>query len=244
MVHLLTHAVHPPHSSLASLKDTGTEPFFTLADHTTSHRHTQTQHTNSHTWRWDCALIVGVRASVPSTPWTRGWHHSVLGIINGGKDFQGNSGPHSFRSPWGKDCDGSLISSELSKTVQRLTDIWHMYTMCMSACTRVRVCLRVSSSCNSSNNSAVFFLSAAVLVFELYMFLFFNNIAGRHLKNFILIYPLRCFPSKGKQVRNTSTDSNKQIFSGSSLQLSLSLNISPFYFSPHFSWGWTKTHQQ
>lgn len=156
MVHLLTHAVHPPHSSLASLKDTGTEPFFTLADHTTSHRHTQTQHTNSHTWRWDCALIVGVRASVPSTPWTRGWHHSVLGIINGGKHFQGNSGPHSFRSPWGKDCDGSLISSQLCKTVQRLTDIWHIYNMCMSACTRVRVCLRVSSSCNSSNNSAVF----------------------------------------------------------------------------------------
>lgn len=139
-VGLLTHPVHPPHSSLASLKNMGSKPFFTLADHTSMHTHTCThaRSTETHTLGHAIVHSVGVSASVPSTPWTSAWHHSVLSIIKGGKQFQGNSGRHSWRSPWGKDHDGSLISSQLCCTVERLTDIWHSVS--------VSAGLRVSSS--------------------------------------------------------------------------------------------------
>lgn len=106
---LLTHPVRPAHSSLASLKNMGSEPFFTLADPTRAHIHTVQ---NTQAMRCD-VHSAGVSASVPSTPWSSPWHHSVLSIIKGGKQFRGNSGRHSLRSPWGKDRDGSLISSKL-----------------------------------------------------------------------------------------------------------------------------------
>lgn len=61
---LLTHPVHPAHSSLASLKNMGSEPFFTLADHTRAHRDTAQ---NTHSRGCD-VHSAGVSASVPSTP--------------------------------------------------------------------------------------------------------------------------------------------------------------------------------
>lgn len=67
-VGLLTHPVHPPHSSLASLKNIGSEPLFTLADHTSVHTHTQS--TETHTLGHAIVHSAGVSASVPSTPWT------------------------------------------------------------------------------------------------------------------------------------------------------------------------------
>lgn len=50
VVGLLTHPVHPAHSSLASLKNLDSEPFFTLADHTRAHVHTVQKHTRLVMW--------------------------------------------------------------------------------------------------------------------------------------------------------------------------------------------------
>ena len=153
MVHLLAHPLHPPLSSLASLKNMGSEPFFTLAHHASAHTHTHIYSAETHTLGDAIVHSAGVSASVPSTPWTIAWHHPVLSIIKGGKQFRGNSGQHSLRSPWGKHRDGSLISSELWYTVERLTDIGHIYTVCVHVSVFVWV---FPVHAMSSNNSEVF----------------------------------------------------------------------------------------
>lgn len=121
---------------------------------------------------------------------------------------------------------------------------WYLtYIHCVYERVHARACLfegfqfmpRALTTVQSSR-----FLSAAVPVFELYMFRFSNNIEGRHLKNFMLIYPLRSFPSKPKQVRNTFRDSNKQIFNASSPTTLATLTFTGlvcFTFLPIFPQG-------
>jgi len=154
MVHLLTHPVHPPHSSLASLKNAGTGPFFTMADYTAAHTHTN-KHKNENTFSCDCGLCGGV--SVPSTLWTSAWHHPVLGIINGGKQFRGNSGQHSLTkalregSWWLANQLWTMLNC--GKAHWYLTHIHCVYEH-VRACAHYCVCLSVSSC--SSNSSTVF----------------------------------------------------------------------------------------
>lgn len=148
---LLTHPVHPPHSSLASLKNMGSEPFFTLADHITpTHTHAQT---HTHTLG---DLVVhsggggGVSASVPSTPWSNAWHHSVLSIIKSSNQFQGKF--------WMAFLEKSLReglwwpANQLWTMLNCRNTHWYLkcihsvfLSVCVSVC--ACLCLSVSSSC-------------------------------------------------------------------------------------------------